>query len=311
MTVRQCPSDALVSGAVVTVKDSGGATVGSGTTDATGIVTVTIPAAATYTIVVAKTGQNTVTATQAATCTTNNVAIKLGIAASYTVRTCAVGAIGITVTLTHATSGRVFTGVTNSSGAVTVAVGESGNYNYSIPAFRHTTRTGSANLPPGFCTTSGGTQDLDPATGYHCLFLTTGCMVPPAGLTNSECFYPIADTLFLTDSAYGTTTLTWSSSAGGVGIGGWSGTKAVSTPACAPDPASSTTLTYLLRQASFPTSGSPNLRIFYDSTNVTATCVTSDFCPPSIPVDLDFTIAGGGTANKPYCTAGATFVITE
>jgi hypothetical protein len=221
VTVRLCSTNALISGAVVTIKDSLGATVGSGTTGAPGIVTIPITAAGTYTVEVVKTGQETVKMTVVATCTTNAVTALMGRLLTVTVKGCnSFNYPGATVTATL--SGVSTVGTTNGSGQVILSLQATGTYSLSVtePTGRFATFTTTVSVTT--CTTTT-TVNLLVATGYHCQDWESA-----GGTGNRDCLLPLADTLFLTDSVYGgPTTLTWNT-----GSSAWLGSKLVTYPAC-------------------------------------------------------------------------------
>lgn len=313
ITVTDCNFGTPVSGATVTVKDAGGSVVGSGTTNGSGVVTATYPSAGNYTIVVAKSGIATITVFRALACPTSTLTVATGINVAHTIATCSGLPIpGLTVTLTHTASGAVYTGITNSSTPnFVMPVVTGGAYTHSVSAFRSVTHTGSSSP---LCGVFPSALFLAPAPGYHCY--SGPCRPAPPGSTANQCDYAIADTLFLTDSLHGPTTLTWDANGAGAGIAAWVGTKAITTPTCNSLPGSADTLTYVLR-ASQDLSGNPNLEVRWaggsGDRGVRIPCVDEDFCPPTLAVELDFALPPdpGGVQYRPYCDLGATFIITE
>lgn len=122
---------------------------------------------------------------------------------------------GVTITVKTLGGATVASGVTDATGFVTLDIGTAGVYNVvgDTGTVRFNTVTNSSVSL--FCGTQWNVGfSLAVASGYHCLPVTFGCA------------WPVKDTLQLTDSVYGSTTLAWSSTSGGI----WSGTKTIFYP---------------------------------------------------------------------------------
>jgi hypothetical protein len=230
-------------GATVTAHDALGNLVDTGVSDAGGLLELDLPAAGEYTFTASNTGRTTLVVVEDAACG-GSLEIVLGRTFNFSINGCSVAYRNVPVTLTHATSGRVYLATTTTSfggfgtGNLTMAVGETGNYNYTMTADRHAVKTGTVASASLTCANAGGTHVLTPLSGYTC---TQWSCATPAGLIQEDCWYPLAGTLFLTDSAFGAVTLTYGTVST---VGGWRGSKAV-TSASGP----ATTAHYLLRDA--------------------------------------------------------------
>lgn len=319
--VRVCPGPTAVVSATVTVKDSLGATVGTCTTDASGICTVAIPSAGTYTVTAAKSGQVTTTVTATVTCTTTDVIVELGRVLSVTVRGCAVTGLANTIagaTVTATLGADSYTGTTNGSGVIAIPIQANGTYTVTV-----TEATGRLTYSASVvvaCGTTTHTANMTAAAGYHCIDWTSAWGCAP---------YPIADTLFLTDALYGAVTLTWN------GTNAWVGTKTITTPACnlgsfsCPSQAG-IPLTYTLSQTSTlntttgggrnactpgwhvnATSGCPDTTGATTGLQVRITAVTCPTAAFSSTHHVAGTSPPFGTPNTMYCYAGTTITITE
>lgn len=319
VTVRDCDSNETLAGASVVVKDPDGATIGSGTTDVSGVYSVGIDAAGDYAVEVSNPGQPTVYLTLAATCDVNNVTIRTGMIVKYPVTGCNGPLSGLTVYLTHVASGRTYTGTTDTSNVANavIAVGEFGTFAYSIAADRYATKTGTTNHSA--CVVQYPTLTLVPATGYACITLT--CFQPPPGMDSTQCSYPVATTLHLTDSVWGAVTLTYDSrpplQGGGADIPGWWGTKTVDVPPCdgVGDPRSAV-VDYHLRIQTNVSGVVMFVRFVYQDDGsgaiIAVGCTANEFCPPAQAVELDLSpLDGQESVAGLYCDAMPTFVITE
>lgn len=307
VTVRACNSpQPLLSGATVTIKDDEGAVVGSGTTDATGVVEVAIAEAATYTITVAKSGLTTAALELAATCTVNSKTIYLWRGVGGTIHGCSSGFSGselggVTVTATSGAS--TYSTTSNPDGTYALYLGDAGTYTVSFSKARFITQSHSVSI------TECGTAlnvDMLPAAGYRCINW---------GGANF-CNTPLPETLFLTDPDYGAVTLTYDA---GIGTGYWTGTKAVSYPGgCSDCPPANITVSYFLARVvssitgalsiSFPSSfganscpGGPGIGT---ATNFAGNTLA---CPPAFLGT--FSLNPGGS-DQLYCADG-TFTVTE
>lgn len=306
VTVRLCSDNSLISGATVTVYDDADVEVDSGTTDGTGIVTATIAEAGTYRVVVSKSPHATLTTFVVASCAANPVTVVLGRTIRGWVHTpCGSGLRGLTATFTHATSGRVYVGVTGTEGGspqenLGIAVAESGIFNYSIPAYRHVTKTGTLTASAFFCVTAVADIELAAESGYHCV-IHTACGSYPSGLDGQDCQYPLTDTLFLTDGVYGAVTLTHSGAT-------WVGTKAV-TITCGGG-AIAATGTWTLSQNSIVSGYILRINFAHSGGTIgggdPACTGTGDFCPPHVAYLGEFTTAINGA----YCSP-TSITITE
>lgn len=310
VTVRDC-SNVVISGAVVTVKDSLGATVGSGTTGAPGTVSVSITAAGTYTVVVAKTGQATATVSVTATCTANAVTVQLGRVFSVRVFTqCSLNLPGLTVTATL--GGVSYSGITNGIGQVLIPVQANGTYTITITGQHARFAAYSASVSMPSCTQVIHNPVLPAATGYAVF-----CGLAVGEVSGQQCLIPVPTTLNLTDSVYGACALTFNSLSGT-----WDGTKSVSYAGCASPscPAKTVDVTYSLAQNTFGGTGQ-NLQISYKqvslcpdpagaSTVAGLASIGTKSCPMAFSLSLTIN-AGTNAKARLYCGTAATFTITE
>lgn len=269
ITVRDCTTSALLSGATVTVYEHPGMiVVGSGTTGAPGTVSVDLPASGTYRVKVEKSGQVTQESYNSWSCPPTATTVYLGRVINVTVIQCAsgVGFVGETVTATL--SGVTYSAVTNSSGVASISVGANGTYDIactpSSPRWQPYTGTQAAAT----CGTFAKNAVLTLASGYQCLYWGTTINGVSQG-----CQVPLPTTLYATDPIYGAVTLVFSA----VGGGRWTGTKTVSyagAGGCIPVTA---TLTYTLHRTPF--TGSGTNRIFGVSARLSTArpgCVAAD-----------------------------------
>lgn len=191
-----------VVGATVTLSGAG---TGSGTTNSSGFVSIAITAAGTYTVTVSAMGcVAAASTTVTATCSTNATSVAQAVPASkaqiaFTVRGCTSTSVLLGAVVTATRGSNTYTGTTNSSGQVTLDVSPSGagSYSWSVapPNVRFSGTSGTVTA--GACgTTATVTTSLGVATGYHC------------GGGANPCSFPLADTLYLTNSK-GTVTLTY------------------------------------------------------------------------------------------------------
>ncbi len=104
---------------------------------------------------------------------------------------------------------------TDIHGNVEIEVTEEGTYDWSVSKFRFVTKTGTITINPCFDAGHSIILALDPGEGYHCGF----------GLAD-----PLPETLSLTDSILGATSLVWGFNAV-QGLFGWMGTLPVHTAA--------------------------------------------------------------------------------
>lgn len=322
-TVRLCSDGSAVAGATITVFDSAGATVGTGTTDAGGMTTVTIPAAGNYKVRVVKTGQTTVTVDVAATCTMNAILVELGRVLRVTAIGCGASGAGrqvVGATVTASRLGTNYLGITDASGVADIALPANGTYAVTIAeALGRLAYSGSVVVSCGVGVIPLAATML-PTAGYHCISWTTAACRP----------YPIADTLHLTDPLYGPTTLTWNNT-----TSRWEGSITVTIPACPPSPCATAVgvvLYYFLAPTSslYTIDGGTNrwaltttIRVnggtgCPDPTNTgpltgIQTWVSAVTCPPSaFAATMSDSIARAGTAGNMYCTIPfASITITE
>lgn len=213
---------------------------------------------------------------------------------------------GAVVTITM--GGTDYTGTTDASGVVDLAIPATGSYSMSTshPSGRFATQTGSGTRTSGLVTLD---VLLLAATGYTCQdWESTG------GTGNRDCVYPLANTLYLTDPIYGAVTLTFGGS-------NWGASKVVSYVACGPCPAGSITLSYgvgrvaggdpspVLQMSSrygfsgCPQEGGPGIR------TADATLAANDLdCPPAFLAPLTY-VADGNF--RTHCTGTHNFTLTE
>lgn len=251
--VTGCPSGAAVVGASVTIK-SGGTTVATGTTDATGCVTLDCGHAGSYEVVVSAAGYRGFDGTLSLSCEgTKSIKLQAGTsAASITVTVhgcCSAVLPGALVTLSDGQSC-----TTGSGGTCTFNEANAGTYTYTITADRFVTYTGSVTISGCATTTTNVSVTLSPATGYVCGVVDASGHGSP---------YPVPTTLHLTDSVYGSTTLTWN------GTSAWTGTLAASFAGGCGCPSASFTISYTL-------SSCGGLSLTWTSAAY-AQCVTSAF----------------------------------
>lgn len=177
VNVKDDCTSANIAGATVTLKlHSTGATIGSGVTDASGNLCISITADDYYDLTVSSGSCNTYVATnQHYTCTTTNLNIRLRCAPSsnscvvFTIKGCGSLALpGATITVSGIDSG---SGTTNSSGQWTFCTLNSGTLNYTIsgPGVRFVSQSSSIAITGGTC---GGNltvnATLSAASGYTC-----------------------------------------------------------------------------------------------------------------------------------------------
>lgn len=167
---------------------------------------------------------------------------------------------------------------TDSNGQVTFTL-EPGTYTYTVTSPRFTTYTGSVTVNND-CTATGNTSHLSPASGYS----------PMNG-----CALPVANTLHVTDSVFGSYTLTHSGSDWVTNIAGASGGGYCS---CASQPGA---LTVRMRVTPFGTLGAYKILAQW-ACDVDACPIPGDptfgcaligilsrFCPPELSMTLTYT----------------------
>jgi hypothetical protein len=172
---------AAISGATVTVTDGGGATVGSGTTNGSGLaaISLTVPLG-TYTVSISQSGYYTNTGTATFTTCGSTVAVtvslfKSSVTFDVLVQTgdqfptaCPLEDADVEIT----TSAGTFTGTTNGSGIVTVTVdcpnsGPSVTFNYDVtPPSGYGAAADSGSFSANPCTLTATTIGLQADTGY-------------------------------------------------------------------------------------------------------------------------------------------------
>lgn len=196
----------LISGGTITVKDGGGTTIGTCTTNGSGVCCVAIPSAATYTVTFTKTSYTSVTVSVVATCTTNNVTICTGTQVTFSVSlSCGVSSIGTSVSITGVGSGTV-----DGTGTWISPVPSPGTYSYTISRTGYATQTGTFTVLVN-CGSATVSTTLVPDSTHNCC---AGC---------SDKIIPTV--LYLTDEN-GTWTLT-SSLSGGSSCGIFTGIGSV------------------------------------------------------------------------------------
>lgn len=199
-----------------------GATTVTGTTNAFGAVSLTLPRGGSWSVAASRTGYTAQTKTVTVTCWTTTTA-SFALAATsdntritVTVQGCsAVALVGALVTITRGTFS--FSGTTNGSGQVVWTNAPVGSWTAtaSKAGFNLGTTTGNSTCNSN----SIGTISMPVASGYHCL--GTGCADPAT------------DTLHANDPIAGLVPLTWKSSDPDwnwlFGTGAvWSGTASIS-----------------------------------------------------------------------------------
>jgi hypothetical protein len=128
---------------------------------------------------------------------------------------CALVLPGATVTI----GGNNYT--SDSAGQVKVGITDAGTYPWSVSKTRFVTQTGSVTI--GACAAGGATVTVNmaPTTGYECGPGGSSGGTIPLSLAD-----PVPTTLFLTDSVWGSATLTYSSI-----THNWSGSITITSPA--------------------------------------------------------------------------------
>lgn len=258
--VTACPTGAAIAGASVAIK-SGGTTVSSGTTDSTGCVILNIPSGGSYELIVTASGYKGYDGTRTLACggtasvvlqpNTANATIKFQLTGC-----CNLSLAGVSIALSDGQ-----TATTDAAGAASFWQGTAGTYSYTASKSRFVSATGNVTVTGCQTTTTTVNITLSPATGYHC---------GPKCSSASPQFLadPVPDTLFLTDSAYGATTLAYSATGGPGGTAGWSGTLTATFPEPAGYPAgvcpASTTFTITYRLG---VCSNGRLQVSYPGTN--------------------------------------------
>jgi carboxypeptidase family protein len=202
---------APISGATVTVK-SGGTTVATCTTDASGCCTLDVGTPASYEVVVAATGYVTSDEPSVALACEGTHSVTLCTTANcltFQVNGCGVAQPGATVTFAG------LTGTTDSSGRVCIPTPAAGTYAYSVSQTRFAAATGSRTVTA--CGSSTLTVNLTEAAGYHC------------ACNSASAYLPRPDTLFATDACLGVSpTLVYGADGGAY----WSGSQGVTNSGC-------------------------------------------------------------------------------
>jgi hypothetical protein len=146
----------------------------------------------------------------------------------FTVHGCnAMPLAGVTVTVSL--SGTDYVGTTDAAGVVEIAVPGVGTYSWTItsPSVRLQSQS-STVVVAASGVTDVGVRTLQPATGYRCInWENTG------GDGSRKCAFPVAETLYLTDSVMGAFTLIYNAG----GSGAWEFTRLVAWGGCAAYPA--------------------------------------------------------------------------
>ena len=208
----------------MTLKDSGGTTVDTQTTGASGVVTLTPPAAGTYTLVVVKTGQAIVTTTVSVTCS-NSTTVLMGFIFNFTVTGC---------------NGIALPGAAGDDdghgGRIRDPPMRAVRSHFPLPCSnRIATRSRADTVQQ-----RDGDDELGVRHLQHLARVDGGDRLPIAFSTMwaSACI-SLPDTLHLTDSEYGAVTLTWNGTR-------WSGTKVVTIAAPVGCAAVTATLTWTM-----------------------------------------------------------------
>lgn len=224
LTDSCCASSCGLSGATFTLK-SGGTTVATGTTDATGCVTINAVTAGTYDLTVAYGGSTLTDSGFTVMCASTYTFFYAGL---YVLGCNGQPVPGATVTVNPPA------GLTVSPSSVTSdGTGLARGFCYPTPSLPYTI-TQSRFLTSTGTTTACDNVSLAPATGFHC----APC-----------CGWPVCDTLNLTDSVLGAATLSYDA-----GLGYWWGTLSYSFGGYCGCPASATTVAYI-----WPYSGNCNV----------------------------------------------------
>lgn len=199
-----CSSVAVV-GATVTVTGPSGFS-GTCTTDSLGKCCVSYTAAGSYTITISQTGFSNYVTTLTATCATQNITATMSPAGPYTLNVLVTGCGGaMDGVLVSVTDGVGFTGTcTTTLTGCSISVPALGTYTVTASRSRFVTQTVTVSVSNP-CSATSRTINLVIDTGYAC---------------SSLCLVPLLTTLNLTDSRYGSTTISWN------GTTGWTGTLA-------------------------------------------------------------------------------------
>jgi hypothetical protein len=303
ITTKLCV-DAVLSNVTVTVTQ-GGTTVGTGTSNASGVCCIDVPESGSYVVTVTKTGYTGSNKLVNVTCPGTTAAVlTLQLIANqhrFAVQGCgSSGVPGATVTINDGSY------TTDSSGYVYFSA-PIATYSYSVSAPRFTTKTGTVNIQ--FCTGSQvGSGPLTPASGYHCSL--------------SSCPYPLPDSVTLTDSVIGTTTLSW------VADRSWEGTLTYSFPGYCGCPAKSTTMKYSLSffgatpslsiSAKVFTFGCPDNSVGSAYSTLFGTSLADYVCPPSFSGSSSAVVCNCGSIScvgrvgeTVYRGTNPTFTVTE
>ncbi len=254
--VKNC-SGAAISGVTVSISSTPPV---NGTTGGGGCVALDVTTAGTYAISFSASGYVPFNTSVAFSCnnTFNFVLVATGSpTATFNVTGCCNLALpGATLTI----DGGTYT--TDASGNVVLGIAAAGSYPWTVSKARFSNATGTLVVSTACGTGTGGGAALTEATGYHC-----GCNTStPDAVARPD---PLPTTLHLTDSVYGTTTLTYSG-----GAGGWVGTLSVTSIPVLCCPALPVTITYTL---SGDCSGGPTVCIF--TIAYTTRTSPADGCP--------------------------------
>jgi hypothetical protein len=199
-----CPSGAVV-GATVTIKQSG-TTIATGTTGSNGCVTLSIPAAGTYEVIVTQANFKGFDGQLALVCGGTQTVLLQKLTTSATVLftiygCCSKGQVinglqGATITLSD---GQTCT--TDVNGQCSFWIGKAGTYSYTVTASRFQDYSSTFTITANCTTTTQSiVVGLLNQAGYAC---------GPESYDKTASFYPIPTTLHLTDSVYGGCVLTY------------------------------------------------------------------------------------------------------
>jgi hypothetical protein len=194
-TVKKADGSAVLPGATVSVTGPGGYS-GSATADGSGHISFTFTATGTYTFTNSAAGHTTFVQTITfASCVNSSACLTVdgfGTLKATVIGCASAVRAGDTVTVSQ-TGGWSTTATTNASGQVTVTLPAKADTTVSVSlGARFTTASQSLTIPAASltgCTLNTANLNLAAASGYHCLL---------------GCFLPLADTIFGTDSYWGT-----------------------------------------------------------------------------------------------------------
>jgi hypothetical protein len=282
--VTACPGSTPIPAANVALKQSGVALV-SCATGADGCCSLSVSSAGTYEVVVTKTGYATYDRNRTLACG-DTITVGLLGSASVTLHVlsdCTSGAQdleGATAILDGISE------LTGSTGRASFGLTDAGTYSWTVSKARYVSQSGTVTL--SYCSpASPGPSDifLLPDTGYHC--------GPNLNCDNSPRDPVVPDTLNLTDSVYGATTVAYD-----VTDGHFRGTKSIAFPAACPGfTAGTRTLKYDFNPGGNGGRGSITISLLALVGGGSSVVATINGCTPSGLLDWDTDSSNSGFYN--------------